>query len=362
VVGDEMSDYNLLELKIEVNRNCPLKCLHCSSNGQPKASECLNVNRISELVEEFADLGGKKICISGGEPLCYEELLAVIKSCKLANIDVSLYTTGIVQNGGSPKPISDKMVGFLTENGVRIIFSIHGAFAQTHDALTQVRGSFDTTLRAIEKVVDAGATTEIHVVPTAMNFGELSEITRLASSFNIGKISWLRFVPQGRGLLNRHSLQLSKDQLMVLARKKVQLQKVYPAVTIRTGAPLNILCPQVPAQCKAGLSVLTINPDGSISPCDALKQFRLHDDFGNILNHSLVEIWQKSRILNIVRTLEKSKLDSSCASCSLYSKCNSGCIAQKSIASGMLTDGRDPDCLLNDVEVDRDAIEAVTIC
>jgi radical SAM protein with 4Fe4S-binding SPASM domain len=149
---------------------------------------------------------------------------------------------------------------------------------------------------------------------------------------------------------------------MVLARKKVQLQKVYSAVTIRTGAPLNILCPQVPAQCKAGLSVLTINPDGSISPCDALKQFRLHDDFGNILNHSLVEIWQKSRILNIVRTLEKSKLDSSCASCSLYSKCNSGCIAQKAIASGMLTDGRDPDCLLNDVEVDRDAIEAVTIC
>ena len=356
-----MTKYRLRELKIEVNRNCPLKCLHCSSNGMPGAPECLDPRKISELLKEFIYLGGEKLCISGGEPLCYEELSAVINSCKATNIDLSLYTTGIVGNGGPPKPISERTADFLAENGVRVIFSLHGAYAKTHDMLTQVQGSFDSTMMAIEKTIDAGAPVEVHVVPTAINFQELTDIAKLVDSFNIKKISWLRFVPQGRGFLNKHLLQLSKEQLIQLALEKVQLQQGCPNVAIRTGAPFNILCPQVPATCDAGISLLTIGPDGSVSPCDAFKRFMLPDDFGNVLNHSLTEVWHNSHILNLVRTLHESRSDSACASCSLYSKCRSGCLAQKAITAGEIIDGRDPGCPLSGIEVVRDEIKAVTI-
>ncbi|GAI75865.1 unnamed protein product, partial [marine sediment metagenome] len=305
---------------------------------------------------------GEKLCISGGEPLCYEELPAIINSCKGTNIDVSLYTTGIVRNGGPPKHISERTADFLAENGVRIIFSLHGAYAKTHDMLTQVQGSFDSTMMAIEKTIDAGAAVEVHVVPTAINFRELTDIAKLVDSFNIKKMSWLRFVPQGRGFLNKHLLQLSKEQLIQLAKEKVQLQQGCPHVAIRTGAPFNILCPQVPATCEAGLSVLTIGPDGSVSPCDAFKRFRLPDDFGNILHRSLNEVWRKSDFLNSIRALHESRLESSCGSCHLYPRCKSGCLAQKAIASGTLADGRDPDCPLSGAKVVRDESKAITVC
>jgi radical SAM protein with 4Fe4S-binding SPASM domain len=357
-----MTDYRLRELKIEVNRNCPLRCLHCSSNGWPEAPDRLNPHKVSELIKEFAYLGGEKLCISGGEPLCYEELSYVIDSCQRTNIGVSLYTTGIVSNGGSPKPMSEKAAAMLAEKGVTLIFSLHGACAKTHDTLTQVLGSFDSTRRAIEKATARGASVEIHVVPTAINFRELADITGLVDSFNIKKVSWLRFVPQGRGFFNKDILQLSKEQLRELARKKIHLQQTCPTVTIRTGAPFNILCPRIPASCEAGISVLTIGPDGSISPCDAFKGFRFPDDLGNVLHHSLTEVWHKSYILNSVRALHESRLDTSCASCPLYSTCNSGCLAQKAIAAGTLTDGRDPDCPLSEVEVVRDEIKAIKVC
>lgn len=357
-----MTDHRLLELKIEVNRKCPLHCLHCSSNGTYEAPQQLEPSTVTRLIKEFVDLGGKKLCISGGEPLCYRELSAIINSCQLTNIDVSLYTTGIFRNGGPATPIPEKTADILLDKGVRIIFSLHGAYPKTHDALTGVHGSFKTTLTAIEKVAKAGASIGIHVVPTAINFGELTDIAKLADQLSVRKVSWLRFVPQGRGLINKRLLQLSREQLRELGTKKIQLERMCSAVTIRTGAPFNILCPPFPRTCEAGLSVLTVNPDGSVSPCDAFKQFKSHDDFGNILHHSLTEVWHKSHVLNAVRALHESKLNSSCSSCPLYSKCNSGCLAQKAIASGMLTDGRDPDCLLSDVEVDRDEIEAVTIC
>lgn len=356
------NSYHIKELKIEVNRNCPLKCLHCSSNGMPNAPEQLSPEKVGELIREFAYLGGEKVCISGGEPLCYEGLPAVIDACRKTNIETAIYTTGISSNGCSLQPISDRMVALLSESGIKFIFSLHGARARTHDTLTQVEGSFDTTMIAIERAFKVGASVEVHVVPTALNFEEIADITKLLASMNIHKVSWLRFVPQGRGQLNRDALQLSKEQLKQLAKTKMKLQQMYQTITIRTGAPFNILCPQVAVPCEAGLSVLTIRPDGCTAPCDAFKQFRTKDDFGNVLYHSLSEVWDKSGLLNEVRRIHETRLTSSCTSCPLYAQCNSGCLAQKAIAAGRVTDGKDPECLLNGVEMRCGEVEAISVC
>ncbi len=356
------NSYNIKEIKIEVNRNCPLKCLHCSSNGMPHAPEELSPEKVCELIQEFAYLGGEKVCISGGEPLCYEELPAVIDACRKTNIETAIYTTGISSNGSSLQPISQRMLALLLESDIKIILSLHGARAKTHDALTQVEGSFNTTMIAMERAINAGALVEVHVVPTARNFKEIDDITKLLASVNIRKVSWLRFVPQGRGQLNRDALQLSREQLRQLAKTKIKMQQMYPPIQIRTGAPFNILCPQFAASCEAGLSVLTIRPDGCAAPCDAFKQFRPKDVFGNVLYYSLSEVWQKSGLLNEVRRIHETRLTSSCASCPLYTRCNSGCLAQKAIASGKLTDGKDPECLLNGVEMRCGKVEAVPVC
>ncbi|MBA7704734.1 putative mycofactocin radical SAM maturase MftC [subsurface metagenome] len=356
------NSYHIKELKIEVNRNCPLKCLHCSSNGMPNAPEQLSPEKVGELIREFAYLGGEKVCISGGEPLCYEGLPAVIDACRRTNIETAIYTTGISSNGRSLQPISDRMVALLSESGVKFIFSLHGARAKTHDALTQVQGSFKTTMIAIEQAINAGASVEVHVVPTAINFKDIADITKLLASMNIRKVSWLRFVPQGRGQLNRDALQLNKEQLIQLAKTKIKLQQMYRTIQIRTGSPFNILCPQFAVPCDAGLSVLTVRPDGCTAPCDAFKQFRTKDDFGNVLYHSLSEVWEKSGLLNEVRRIHDTRLTSPCTSCPLYAQCNSGCLAQKAIAAGRLTDGKDPECLLNGVEARCGEVEAIPVC
>lgn len=354
--------YRIRELKIEVNRECPLKCLHCSSNGMPNAPEKLALNKVTDLIREFAYLGGEKLCISGGEPLCYEGLPTIIDVCRRTNIESAIYTTGISSNGGCLQPISDRILGLLVESGVKIIFSLHGSRPKTHDTLTQVKNSFSTTIMAMERAISAGAKVEVHVVPTALNFEEIADVTKLVASMNIHKVSWLRFVPQGRGQLNRSVLQLNKEQLGQLAKARIKLGQMYRTTEIRTGSPFNILCPQFPVPCEAGLSVLTIRPDGQATPCDAFKQFRTKDGFGNILRHSLSETWEKSRLLNEVRRIHEARLASSCASCPLYARCNSGCLAQKAIAAGKLTDGKDPECLLNGAEMRCGEVEASSVC
>lgn len=357
-----MNSYHLRELKIEITRRCPLECLHCSSDGMPHAVEMLSVGRVCDLVREFARMGGQRLCISGGEPLCYEGLPAIIDVCHRTGMETVLYTTGISSVNGSLQSISDWMLTLLAGKGVSVIFSLHGARARTHDLLTQVEGSFETTMAALVRAVNAGLRSEVHVVPMAINLQELPAISELTASMNVKRVSWLRFVPQGRGAVNREVLQLSKDQFGQLARTRTKLKQMHESMRIRTGAPFNVLCPPFAESCDAGLSVLTIGPDGRTAPCDAFKRFRTEDGFGNILCQSLSEVWEKSYILNEVRTIHENRAASSCASCPLYARCNSGCLAQKAIALGRLTDGRDPECVLSGAERCRGKIEAASVC
>lgn len=58
--------YRLQELKIDGNRKGSLMYLYCSSNGAPP--------ELTDLIHEFADIGGETLAISGCKPLVYKNL------------------------------------------------------------------------------------------------------------------------------------------------------------------------------------------------------------------------------------------------------------------------------------------------
>ncbi len=62
---------DLREIKIELTRNCPLACIHCSSEGYPGNSAALTKEAVLSIVDEAADLAVASIVFSGGEPLLW---------------------------------------------------------------------------------------------------------------------------------------------------------------------------------------------------------------------------------------------------------------------------------------------------
>ena len=253
------------------------------------------------------------------------------------------------------------MVDLLDEINAKVIFSIHGAQTSTHDVVTTVQDSCKMTTRAIEKLVAKGIQTQLHVVPMAINYAELADIAHFANENGIHQVSWLRFVPQGRGAINRNLLNLSVIQLNQLSAAKEEINVLTPDVKIRTGSPYNVLCPDSPTPCEAGISLLTINPDGTVAPCDAFKRFKINDVFGNILDQSLQQVWERSCFLNSVRRTLESKDKSVCSKCDFYSLCQSGCLAQTAIEGGEIIMGRDPDCHLDLSAAVRNESEAIAV-
>ena len=71
-------------LRLSITDLCNFKCSYCLPNGyQGKASQDeLTVDEIRTLVASFAELGFKKIRLTGGEPSLRKDLLNIIEICK----------------------------------------------------------------------------------------------------------------------------------------------------------------------------------------------------------------------------------------------------------------------------------------
>jgi len=94
--------------------------------------------------------------------------------------------------------------------------------------------------------------------------------------------------------------------------------------------------------CAAGISGLTILPDGTVSPCR-----RLSVAIGNIRQDSLREIWADSPVLNQLR--DRASYQGKCATCRRWALCR-GCRAIAYAASLAHGEGyllsTDPQCFM----------------
>jgi len=96
--------------------------------------------------------------------------------------------------------------------------------------------------------------------------------------------------------------------------------------------------------CAAGVSGLTVLPDGTVTPCR-----RMPVPIGNIRKDSLREIWASSEILNALR--DKSRYKGRCGECNKWSACR-GCRAIAAAFAGADDKAgylaEDPQCFLKD--------------
>jgi radical SAM protein with 4Fe4S-binding SPASM domain len=175
---------------------------------------------------------------------------------------------------------------------------------------------------------------EIHFVAMRRNFRDLPNLVDSAAHWGVGRVSVLRFVPHGRGSVIAEREDLTSDEMRELRELILTTRAAFPHMTVRAGSPYNILGVGH-APCDAAQDVLSINHRGEIFPCDAFKNVQYYDaKFGSVLHRPLKEVWEHSAFLNRVREeLAAGPMDS-CGSCSEFSGCRSGCLAQKVIRDG----------------------------
>lgn len=86
-------------IRFSITSKCNLKCVYCDREGfTPKTSE-LTVDEITKLCKILAEiLNVTRIKFTGGEPLCREEIVQIIKNVSNLHLykDISMTTNGLL--------------------------------------------------------------------------------------------------------------------------------------------------------------------------------------------------------------------------------------------------------------------------
>jgi MoaA/NifB/PqqE/SkfB family radical SAM enzyme len=275
-----------MNCQIEITYRCNHLCTFCYNS--PSGDREMTTAQIFEVLRKVADLGVLYCTLTGGEALCHKDFFKIAAEVRRLGMALRVYSNGYL--------LADKkMVRRLKAlDPVEVEISIHGARAETHEALTKIKGSFAKTVKAIENLSEAGIRSNIKCPITRLNQNELFEIKALAERLGRYVIFDAVITPKDDG--NLDPLSLRPDDDFIEKYWGEWYSKLHDGQTPPRG---NHCDTDGSANCGTGRSGFTIDPYGNLLPCVAFRR-----SAGNVLEvDDLKQFWQHSPVLNEVREL-----------------------------------------------------------
>ncbi len=131
-----------LYVKLKIFYGCNLKCEMCN-HWRATREPPISSDRFREVLNELAELGTKKLHISGGEPMLRPQIPDIVEQASALGIKVTMTTNGTLIDKVKAKR--------LVEGGLRgVNLSIDSPVRKMHDKIRGVEGAFKATAKAVE--------------------------------------------------------------------------------------------------------------------------------------------------------------------------------------------------------------------
>ncbi len=196
---------SLRYLELQITNSCNLRCKHCYLDDHAYRIETksarneLSVDTVERVLQEFEEMQGLRVLISGGEPLLhsrFEDINTLLPNFAIRTV---LMTNGLL--------LTERLLSSLRVNEIQI--SIDGLEA-SHDALRGL-GSFRVAMDAVKRSIAAGFHVSIATMVHRKNLQDFPEMEKLFS--DLGVREWLVDVPCVTGRLRDNpDFQLSPEE------------------------------------------------------------------------------------------------------------------------------------------------------
>ncbi len=331
----------------ELTYACNLACVHCLSSSGRRDPRELSTAEAERVIDELERMQVFYVNIGGGEPTVRPDFWHLVDYATAHHVGVKFSTNGV----RITPEIAQRLAG---SDYVDVQISLDGATAEVNDHVRGA-GSYDTALRAMSNLQDAGFTGfKISVVVTRENVDQLDDFKAIADRFQ-AQLRLTRLRPSGRGAD-------VWDDLRLLAPQQKQLYDwlVAHGEDVLTGdsffhlAPLGGALPGLNL-CGAGRVVCLIDPVGDVYACP----FAIHDSFraGSVREDGGFQgVWRDSELF---AELREPQSGGACSSCHFFDSCRGGCMAAK-FFTGLPLDGPDPECVRGFGEQALDTVDGPT--
>ncbi len=317
----------LLNATLELTYRCNERCIHCYIDDPPDVKTELEAEDYFGILDQLEELGCMSILLTGGEPTLHPDFLEIAKYVKSKKMLLNIYTNGY--------SISDSLLDqILALRPNSISFSFYGGDAKTHDAVTQVAGSFERSLKTMLICKCAGIDTYIKSVAMKQNFDAFEDLIKLARRLNIDITTSLVIAPTHGGKSADPYRLLDPDKYGKIIRMQVQYGLL----------PDKVSGHRADHFCNAGRNMLSFDPYGNIHPCNGID-FKI----GNVKESRIADVWSKSSVLNEFLSLRFNQMNPECGKCKKRDFCSVciGCVCKEN--GGKLDRGSDT-CMITEAK------------
>ncbi len=273
----------------EVTYRCNERCVHCYNPGAAhypgeqshRHTDELTTEEGYRLLRELALAGVFRLTISGGEAMLRADFFELVAEARRLGMSVAIYT-----NGQLLATENLERLARLWPDSVGI--SIYSADPDTHDAITNVPGSFDLSLDALKRLRARGIKTYLKSVQMKHTVGGYARVQDLAARV---------------GAAPEIDIQMSAGVDGAQAPMKLSVEDPAELITLAAtpNSPLFVgtaehgwgYSPKDPegTVCGAGVGVISIGPSGQISPCSSLPI-----PISDFRTAGFLEVWKRSAV------------------------------------------------------------------
>lgn len=187
-------------LWLELRRSCNMNCCHCYLDSKGSADASLNLLKLEEWKSVLKQINKKylkRIILIGGEPLLFKDISVLISFIReeFIAIELVIYSNLTLLN--------DELIDVFRKNNVKIVTSLYSNKSYVHDKITGQVGSFEKTVKAIERLVLENIYVKANMVVMNDNYYDIDATKEFIFKItgNIPKIDLIRNVGEDKGYL-----------------------------------------------------------------------------------------------------------------------------------------------------------------
>jgi MoaA/NifB/PqqE/SkfB family radical SAM enzyme len=328
----------------ETTRACALACVHCRAEAQPhRDRQELTTEEGEALIDRVRAFGDPPpiLVFTGGDPLRRPDIVHLVRYGTTRGLSVSLTPSGTAA-------VSEAKLTALRDAGLaRLAVSLDGATAEVHDAFRGVRGSYEHTMRIIDRARHLGLPLQINTTVCRRTATGLTALAEQVERFGVALWALFFLIPVGRADV---ALALDANEIEAVLYWAADLAGRAPFGIKTTEAPqfhrllasrATVPAPRAAAPGRAGRAVtdgngfVFVDHLGEICPSGFLPL-----PAGNVRRDDLVTVYREDPLFVSLR--DPDRLGGRCGKCEYRARCG----GSRARAFAMLGDplAEDPGC------------------
>lgn len=296
MLASDQRKAHLKSIQFELTSRCNERCIHCYiPNAKKNSGQDMPFEKFCNILDQFADMGGIHVSISGGEIFLHKDILRIIRYCREKDLEICLLSNLI--------SLEDTQIPVIKEARLSYVqTSLYSMDSSIHDTITTVKGSHEKTMKALKKLIAADIPVQISCPLMKANRDSYLDVLRFAQQNKIKAFS--DYILMGKADLCTDNLRnrLSIEETEKVIRNIIEYNVDYPR-WIREKKPyVETINSQVYAKqplCGVGLNNICVTENGNLYPCPGWQSMIV----GNVNNKRLADIWENSEQLNMLRRI-----------------------------------------------------------